>query len=143
MTETTEAAGMRERWAGNDRARAEAAFNAQFPTAPERPTAVQEAYEAKARGDRLFQLELPIQSTAGFAGNGLAQTYWRHHGQPGQILSQVEAYGWRLEHVSTVFAPASTVHMGVARGADAFTQGVLVGVYLFRDDPTVPAAAAQ
>lgn len=93
------------------------------------------AYEARQRGDRLFQVDLPLIWVQGAAGIGTASTRQTRL-EVGSVLGQIEEQGWRLEHVSTTFvehgSSASKKVMANAGSTVVATHGAVVAVYVFR-----------
>ena len=61
------------------------------------------------------------------------------------VLSAIEAEGWRLEHAGYFFMPTgeSTADRFLGTGQNVAVSGVTLGAYLFRRDPArVPQAEA-
>jgi hypothetical protein len=98
------------------------------------------AEAALARGDRFFQIHLPVSSLSGdrswfgstnnvieSAGSG------RRDGKP-DVLTQIEDVGWHLEHVGYVFIEtgATSSSRVFTTGQGTVTEGAVHGIYLFR-----------
>jgi hypothetical protein len=114
--------------------------------APPRPTpeeAEQAAYwasplgraeAARYHGQGFVQIELPISAVVGESSFGSDRGRVYGGGGHPDLLSQIEAKGWRLEHVGYVFVETgstSTNHF-LQTGQGTVTRGQVVGIYLFR-----------
>jgi hypothetical protein len=97
------------------------------------------AYEARERGDRLFQIDLVVSAQQGFAQLGSAGTRTYRVGE-----GSIEEQGWHLEHVSTTFVQAGSSAtkriMANAGSTEVATHGHVIGLYVFRRaaEPTAP-----
>lgn len=99
------------------------------------------ARTAHARGDQLFQIDLPLYWVQGnvSATRGFTRTV-RH--DPGDVLGAIEAEGWQLEHVAATYVPHGESSMKAIGGAvETAGHGGLVGLYVFRRSPMVPPDA--
>ena len=98
---------------------------------------VGQADQAKSNGARFFQVEIPHKSIRGFANAMWAtNTHQRqvaHAGAP-DVLGQIEALGWHLDHASWVFMKTgqSSRDKFLASGQQTVVSGEVVGIYLFR-----------
>lgn len=117
-----------------DVARAEASWG--MPIIPDdRPAGpVRLAWEAHQRGDKFFQVDVPISYTQANSNRGLATASRAMHppmaaGQE-DFLGQIEAFGWRLEHVSTSFV--SQGYVASPGNYQGGYHGVLTALYVFR-----------
>jgi hypothetical protein len=95
------------------------------------------AAQAKQRGDRFFQVELGTASVEGhstdmFGPSDSSDT--RRSGSTAQVLADIEAQGWRLEHAGWVFVQTgmSSREKFLVSGEMASVSGRVEGVYLFR-----------
>lgn len=130
--------------AAQEQAKAEAAYW-QSP--------VGQAAQAKQRGDRFFQTEIETSTLSGyasFASSDSSRT--ERQSGAGDLLGQIEALGWRLEHASWVFIETgmSSRDRMFSTGEQTMTSGRVEGIYLFRSvddpssvDPTVPRPAMR
>jgi hypothetical protein len=100
------------------------------------------AEAALARGDRFFQIQLPVTSVTGrpsYFGSShnevVAPANPRTDGKP-DVLTQIEDVGWHLEHAGYVFLQTGGTSSGrILGGEGSVTEGGVVGVYLFRAAP--------
>jgi hypothetical protein len=100
---------------------------------------VRAAREAFAAGDAFFQARFTLDAmqrqwflpTYDDGGYGVKR---RTKNDPGDILGQVEAIGWRLEHVDHVYVMTGQTNRDkfFSSGQDTGIIGDLVGIYLFR-----------
>lgn len=99
------------------------------------PGQAQAAYQ---NGDGFFQVEIPHSQFRGFAnlmwsssGTSSRQV---HRGGATDVLSAVEAQGWRLEHASWVYVQTgqNSRDKFLASGQHVVVSGDVVGIYLFR-----------
>lgn len=126
----------RERWAAADAAIAELPWGIyQQPEARQSTTPRAMAQAAFARGDRLFQIDLPVAVVQGSVGVGSTQSRtWRP--EDGDVLGAIESAGWLLEHVSSTFVThgSTATKRLLANGGstEVATHGSLVGLYVFR-----------
>lgn len=98
------------------------------------PTGQAEA--ALARGDRFFQVEIPISALGGSAsafGSSLNVIKKSKMSAP-DMLGQIEELGWRLEHVGYVFIEtgSTSTNRVLSTGQGTVTRGQVQGIYLFR-----------
>jgi hypothetical protein len=124
----------REREAAKDAARVEANFGMYLiPDERQEPPA-KLAWEAAQRGDLLFQIDLPVSYVQGSMGattfTAVSRTV-RPVMAPEHIdyLGQIEAQGWRLEHVSTSYLVQGEITGGNVQTA---YHGTLMALYVFR-----------
>ena len=98
------------------------------------------AEAALKRGDRFFQIHLPVSSLSGdrsrfgSTGNTIETvTSVRRDGKP-DILTQIEDVGWHLEHAGYVFIETGVTSSGrvFSAGQGSVTEGAVHGIYLFR-----------
>lgn len=93
------------------------------------------AYEARERGDQLFQIDLIVNVVQGRAFVGAASTRV-YRPEAVDTLGLIEAQGWRLEHVSTTFvqtgSSATKRVLANAGSTEVATHGQLVALYVFR-----------
>jgi hypothetical protein len=114
-------------------AEAEAAFRA---------TPRGRARAAREAGDGFFEYSGSLAETkrtamAIMGGDSTASGQKRRETSHTDVLSQIEAEGWKLDHVGYLFEPTGTVSRDkmFSSGQTATTTGKIVGVYLFRADP--------
>jgi uncharacterized protein (DUF1684 family) len=94
------------------------------------------ARRAYERGDRWFQIDLPVAYTQGRAHMGATATRTLRV-DTADVIGRIEEQGWRLEHVAAAFVQrghASTKRQ-VAIGTsadDIASHGELVALYVFR-----------
>lgn len=132
-----------------EQARARAAQDAQLQVAAEQKrkqawsrSATGGAAEAKVAGEEFYECQLQGGSHTGNASFGEAKGE-RAIQSPNRALAEIEAIGWRLEHASHVFmvtGQTSTDKVFIS-GENTAVSGAIVGVYLFRNDRSVPAPA--
>lgn len=122
----------RERWAAADQARADAKWGMTYLPDPRSASPERLAYEARERGDRWFQIDLPVAYVQGTLN--AAQNYTRtYRPEPVDVIGAIEAQGWRLEHVAATFVSRGEDAMGQLGGATAVAyHGEMVGLYVFR-----------
>lgn len=99
-------------------------------------TPIGQAEEALQRGDRFFQVEIPISALRGPAssfGSSTNQLRRSRNNAP-DILGQIEELGWRLEHVGYVFIEtgSTSTNRVLSTGQGTVTRGQVQGIYLFR-----------
>lgn len=132
-----EAEEARERAAREEQQRIDAAQRAEAVRAA---SPVGRAELAKRNGDAFFEIQLEVGAHIGTAGFGSASGQ-RSLGSAGQVLGQIEAVGWRLEHVGYYFmltGETSTAQF-FGSGQNTAVSGATIGVYLFRNtDPAAP-----
>lgn len=90
------------------------------------------AYE---NGDGFFQLEIEVSQLNGLSSAfGSSNNSVRHKGGATDVLSQIEANGWRLEHVGYVFIEtgSTSTNRVLSTGQGVVTRGNVTGMYLFR-----------
>ena len=93
------------------------------------------ATAAHQNGDGFFQFESDVSKLAGpSSGFGSSSNVVRHTGGPTDVLAQIEAVGWHLEHVGYVFIEtgSTSTNRVLATGQGTVTRGVVTGIYLFR-----------
>lgn len=105
-------------------------------------TPVGQAEEAMERGDRFFQIEIPISALSGPAsafGSSTNQIRRTRNRAP-DLLGQIEEFGWRLEHVGYVFIEtgSTSTNRMLGTGQGTVTRGQVQGIYLFRADRPAP-----
>jgi hypothetical protein len=102
------------------------------------------AAEAKVAGDEFYECQLQVGTHEGRASFGEASGT-RQVQSPAGTLMQIERIGWRLEHVDHVFMATGQTSTGrvMLSGENTAVSGVIVGIYLFRNDRSVerPSAA--
>lgn len=94
-----------------------------------------QAVAAKHYGQGFFQFEMPINQVWGNSAYGSAGGNIHGSGGRPDLLSQIEAIGWKLEHVGYVYVQtgsASTNHF-LTTGQGSVTYGTTMGIYLFRN----------
>jgi hypothetical protein len=94
------------------------------------------AVAAREHGLGFFQIEIPIGRVLGDSviGSDSAVMTGTSAGRPDVILSEIEAVGWRLEHVGYVFVETGSTSSDhfFRTGQGTVTRGQTLGVYLFR-----------
>jgi hypothetical protein len=103
-------------------------------------TPVGKATAAFQNGDGFFQLESEVSALAGApSGFGSSTNVIRHRGGPTDVLGQIEAIGWRLEHVGYVFIEtgSTSTNRVLSTGQGTVTRGNVTGIYLFRREESV------
>lgn len=129
---TDETMTRRERWAAADAARSDARWGMTYAPDPRTATPERLAYEARERGDRWFQIDVPVSYTQGTVN--AYDNYTRTHRAPEvDVIGSVEAQGWELAHVAATFVlrgEASMEHLGGA--AATASHGEVVALYVFR-----------
>lgn len=123
----------RERWAAADVARNDARWGMNYVD-DQRPTPEQLAYAAYQRGDRWFQIDVPL-----FYAQGTTRAYdnyTRTHRQADpapDVIGPIESQGWILAHVATAFVLRGETGMENIGGAfETANHGELVALYVFR-----------
>lgn len=99
------------------------------------------ARAAREAGDRIFQIDLPIERTARTvlsylsygAGGGNVATK-KQMTSMGQVLEAIEAEGWVLESADFIYKPTGSISRDklLSSGQTAETTGEIIGIYLFR-----------
>jgi hypothetical protein len=89
---------------------------------------------ARQAGDRFFELQLKVAAQTGQASFGSTTTQGSVT-SPTTVLAEVEALGWRLEHVSYFFVPTgeSSTERVFLSGQNVAVEGLTMGAYLFRN----------
>ena len=93
-----------------------------------------QARRAHERGDLFFQIQLEVSRLSGESSFfGATSNTLRQDGGP-DPLGEIEAEGWHLEHAGYVFVEtgATSSNRLLPTGQGTVTQGVVLGVYLFR-----------
>jgi hypothetical protein len=101
------------------------------------------AEAALARGDRFFQIQLPVSSLAGdrswFGSSQNSVQSANDAGGDGKpdVLTQIEDAGWHLEHAGFVFVETGATSSArmFSSGEGTVTEGEVHGIYLFRAAP--------
>ena len=136
----------REREAAEARDQAARAEQARLATEKRRreaflATPVGAATAAKEAGEPFLEVQLEVGGHLGTAGFGSADGR-RTASSSAAVLGEIEALGWRLEHVGYFFmvtGESSTARVFMS-GEQTAVSGVTVGVYLFRNT-TAPDGA--
>jgi hypothetical protein len=108
----------------------DAADAAAFASSP-----VGRATNAFRQGSVFFQTEIAVSSLSGQSSFfGSSDNSLQHTGAAPDVLGQIEAIGWRLEHTGYVFVEtgATTSDSFLGSGQGMVTQGDIVGIFLFR-----------
>jgi hypothetical protein len=100
-----------------------------------------QAFAAYQSGSAFYQVEIPHSKMTGIA-NG----FWgsrqgkRTESVAPDVLGQIEASGWRLEHASWVYVQTGQDSRDkfMASGQQVVVTGEVVGVFLFRRDDSAP-----
>lgn len=94
---------------------------------------------ARQRGDGFFQVEIPHSAIVAkdrfwTVSPRITQTAVQQHAPATDLLSQIEAQGWRLEHANFVFVQTGelTRRRQIMPGSTTAISGDTVGIYLFR-----------
>jgi len=94
-----------------------------------------QAREARAAGQTVFQMDVPLSKTRGKAipmigalANSTAPSNSSH------VIQEIESQGWRLEHVGYVYrlTGSDSRDKFMMSGQQEAYSGELVGIYLFR-----------
>jgi hypothetical protein len=129
----------RERWAAADAAKAQQQWGMQIYPDERTQSAEELAAIAYDRGDALFQVDIPVLWLQGYAGVGVSASRVRRP-EHVDVLGRIEAYGWRLEHMSSdVVVNGSTATKRVLANAgstEVANHSILIGLYVFRRDET-------
>lgn len=128
----TDASSGRERRAAADAARAEAMWGMHVLPDDRGGNPIELAHAAHARGDRMFQVDVPIGYTQANTNISLTSSSRTLHTATGDFLGAIEAIGWHLEHVSFTHAVLGHVESGNLQGG---YHGTLVALYVFRRTP--------
>lgn len=118
--------------------RAEQRAQKQFERSPEG-----RAFDAWARGDQFFQIELPVSQLVGLASSfGSSENVRRGVRGGTDVLGKIEEEGWVLEHVGFVFVEtgSTSTNRVLSTGQGTVTRGSVTGVYLFRRAARVASA---
>lgn len=93
------------------------------------------AYEAHARGDQLFYIDLVLSSVQGHVGIGTTLTRIVRD-EPHDVLGLVEAQGWRLEQSGVAFvevgSTATKRMLANAGSTEVANHGSVIGLFVFR-----------
>lgn len=96
---------------------------------------VGQAQTAYANGDAFYQVEMEVSALVGSHSSfGSSENAKENFSSPGSTLGQIEAIGWRLEHVGYVFVEtgSTSTNRVLASGQGVVTKGHIAGIYLFR-----------
>jgi len=101
----------------------------------EQDTPVARAVAAKKRGDRFLEVSMPVSQVLGRSGRGATTTATADDDRQSDVLGAIESVGWHLEHAGWVLLETSTAagNRFVGTGQRTATDGVLAGIYLFRN----------
>jgi hypothetical protein len=88
-------------------------------------------------GDGFFQVQLEVSEVARSVWSSSYQGYSVKEGEAqshADVLSRIEAVGWRLEHVGYVYVMTGQVSRDklLSSGQEVGVMGKTVGIYLFR-----------
>lgn len=113
-------------------------------------TPVGRAKTAYANGDTFYQVEMEVSTLAGsHSAFGSSENSVQHAGSTAEILGQIEAIGWSLEHIGYVFVEtgSTSTNRVLASGQGVVTKGHVAGIYLFIREvggqPDQPFGAVQ
>ncbi len=125
-----DAQAQQDAYAQQRRAQQQAEADAAFAASP-----VGRATAAFAAGSGFFQIEIEVSALTGptsFFGSSSNQI--EHTGIATDLLGQIEAVGWHLEHVGYVFIETGSTSTSrvLLSGEGMVTQGNVTGIYLFR-----------
>jgi hypothetical protein len=90
-----------------------------------------QARTAKANGQKIFQISLPLSETRGTTKVLLRGGSTTKASDHSSVLESIEAEGWRLEHASYVYQVTETIGIAAGRGNQAYN-GEIIGIYIFR-----------
>ncbi len=95
------------------------------------------ATAAHQAGSTFFQLQLAVSQLTGPTSSfgSSANDEVTYHGSASDVLGQIEAVGWHLEHAGYVFIEtgATSTNQLFSTGQGTVTQGTVTGIYLFRN----------
>jgi hypothetical protein len=102
------------------------------------------ATAAREAGEEFFEVQLEVRTQQGQVSFGQAESSHTVTSSA-SVLSQVEAVGWRLEHVGYYYAVTgqSSTERVFLSGENTVVTGVTVGVYLFRRAATGGGAGSS
>jgi|GEM_PF-832616 len=100
-----------------------------------------QATTAKELGHEFFEVQLNVGVLDGESVWGSRDATKDEATSSAEVLAEVERLGWRLEHVGYLFkmtgqSSSDRIFVG---GEETAVSGVTVGIYLFRNDRSVPA----
>jgi hypothetical protein len=123
-------------------AAAQAAFLRQKADAERAANPLGQAELALQSGLGFLEIQLEVSRITGQAGFGEKSATEQRSTEHLRILEQVEAMGWRLEHVGYVFVMTGEVSTDkvLVSGQHTAVNGKTMGIYLFRR--TVPVVAS-
>jgi hypothetical protein len=149
MFETAEEKAAKKQARDEEQARVQAAEAAAVRAATDKKartawlaSPVGAATGAKQADQEFFEVQLQVGAHTGTASWGAA-TGQRVTVSSAGTLGEIERVGWRLEHASHVFmvtGQTSTDRVFLS-GENTAVSGSMVGVYLFRNDRSVPVPA--
>jgi hypothetical protein len=94
-----------------------------------------QAIAAKSAGLAIFQIDIPLSKTTGFA-SGWVGTFSASSRtkSSANLIQSIEEQGWRLEHVGYVYRVTGSVttDKSFASGQRESTNGEIIGIYIFR-----------
>ena len=125
-----DAAAQQDALAQQQAAAQQAAADAAFASSP-----VGLATAARAAGNGFFQIEIEVSELTGPTSFfGSSSNVVQHKGTATDVLGQIEAVGWHLEHVGYVFIETGSTSTSrvLLSGEGVVTQGNVTGIYLFR-----------
>lgn len=104
------------------------------PLTPPVPAPISQARAARTRGSQFLEIQLEIAESSRDVRFAEADSGGRTARDHGEILTAVEAEGWRLENVGYVFVPTgqSSRQKVMGTGESVAVSGVTAGIYLFR-----------
>ena len=95
---------------------------------------VGQATAARERGQRLFQILLPLAELGGASSYfGSSDNQLQALGN-NNVLDEIENAGWRLERADAVFTETGATSSArmLASGEGTVTRGIIYGLYIFR-----------
>jgi len=113
-----------------EQAAAKAEADAAFAASP-----VGRATAAHAAGNGFFQIEIEVSALTGPSSFfGSSSNEIQHTGIATDLLGQIEAVGWHLEHAGFVFIETGSTSTSriLQTGEGMVTEGNVTGIYLFR-----------
>jgi hypothetical protein len=103
-----------------------------------------QARAARENGQKVFQISVPLHQTersvwGTLSGDPAARR--QKTSDPIGPIEEIEAQGWTLQHAGYVFRETGSVSRDklLSSGQTAQVTGEVIGIYLFRVDPTFQA----
>lgn len=94
---------------------------------------------AREKGVKIFQIDMPLSKTRGFAFFGSASVSSSKTKNYSNLIQRIEAEGWHLEHVDYIyrFDKITSTSKAIVSGQQEAVRGEIIGIYIFRAVPKI------